>query len=122
VSSETKQEPLSVEAAYSAVQRSVLEPVFFQKLAQLGITPANDYQRRQLLEIGTTLFQHHSAELAKEASVAENFLSFAHQNLLGPAPSEEEIFAKRASDYFVSNVPGLEDAAALLWNVIQDAG
>lgn len=90
--------------ADEAVQRIYAEvhaPVFFQKLAALGIAPANDQEAEQLLEMGQYL---HSQELAQQTGEDSSLVKRAYATLARDAqlPAETADFAvaaeKLASD------------------------
>ena len=79
--SEEKQ-AMDPQQAYDVLFGNVHLPVFFEKLAQdYGITPENENEAQQLLEIGAKLRSAHQEELTKSASTGNSFLGLANEHI-----------------------------------------
>lgn len=115
------------EAAFNTLYDNVVVPVFFQKLANDGLRPANRDEAAQLLKIGRQLLAAEQIEHTKQAAASGSLLSYAAAHLdqvLGVEPAvtsaREENFCKQAALAFAAQADVLQAASVL--NQINAAG
>ena len=120
--------PEHLEQAAACIGAEVMAPAFFAKLASFGITPSNEKESEQLLELGIKLSAAAAqglvdpGELTKQAGVAEvaedenTFLKAAidaTDEVLQAAPVAPEVQQQAISQY-VQNDDIVKTAALVL--------
>jgi hypothetical protein len=96
--------------AYAYLMQQVYVPAFFDKLASYGISPQNESEAQQLLEIGAHMWQLRQAQAASASQGREEFLKSANvglqrilENIYGPSAA---VKLAAASEQWLDHVAG----------------